>query len=127
MQKRKPANRMVLLNNEQLVNNYFQLITKKDVEGLLDMFAEDAIVYEPFSNADRGLLGKSAIEPFLNVVVMANAGLRRTIEFIDRSKDNITALATFQRGGTIRGKFAFKFVMGDGRKIKMLTITFNGW
>ncbi len=118
---------MTLLSNEQMVDTYFQLISKKDVDGLLDLFAEDAVVYEPFSNADDGLRGKSAIEPFLKVAVMANAGLRRTIEFADRSKNSITALVTFERGGTVHGKFAFKFVMDEiGRKIKVLTITFNG-
>jgi ketosteroid isomerase-like protein len=118
---------IALFTNEQLVNHYFYLISRKDVQGLLELFADDAAVYEPFSNVKEGLRGKSAIEHLLKVAVMANAGMRKTIEFINKSsEDSITALVTFERGDTIKGKFTFNFVLLDiGRKITMLTIRFS--
>lgn len=127
MPRRKKNLEIALLTGEQIVNHYFHLIGKKDVQGLLDLFAHDAVVYEPFSNVQNGLQGKSSIEYFLKVTVMANAGMRRTIEFVDRSVDSITALVTFERGDTIKGRFTFNFILTEaGRKIKVLTIRFSG-
>lgn len=54
------AQASVILTNEQMVNEYFRLISKKDVHGLLDLFVEDSVVYEPFSKED-GLHGKSTV------------------------------------------------------------------
>jgi hypothetical protein len=51
----------------------------KDLEGMLELFDHDAIVYEPFSK-EEGLYGISAIEPFLKVAMMANSELRRTVK-----------------------------------------------
>jgi hypothetical protein len=124
--RRKMGKEIALLINEQMVNNYFYLISKRDVRGLLELFADDAVVNEPFSNVREGLRGKSAIEHFLKVAVMANAGMRKTIEFTNKSEDSITALVTFERGDTIKGKFTFNSLLSSiGRKITMLTIRFS--
>jgi hypothetical protein len=90
---------------------------------LLDLFADDAVVYEPFRNVRDGLKGKSAIAYFQRVAVMANAGMRKTIEFINTSEDSMTRLVTFEDGSIIKGKFSFDFVLLNiGRKITMLTL-----
>jgi hypothetical protein len=61
--------------------------------GLLNMFRDDCIIYEPFSrgstfrNSDGAkksyLKGSSEIESFLNIVMMASEGLQYEIKFID--------------------------------------------
>ena len=117
--KRNPKPRYATAN-QKIVYEYFRLIKNKDISRLLDLFADDAIIHEPFSNIERGLQGKSAIESFLQVSVMANNGLQRKIEFgkaqndSDNNTDNrskegnqITALVTFERGGTVQGRFTF--------------------
>ena len=130
MEKRKKSavNRsLLILNNEQMVHQYFQLIGQKDVSGLLELFSDDAVVYEPFSNERDGLHGKSAIENFLQVAAMANAGMTREIRFSDKHQDRITVLVTFERDGNITGKFSFYISTEDvGRKIGILRIQFAG-
>jgi ketosteroid isomerase-like protein len=122
---------LVVLSNREMVNEYFRLVTEKDVRGLVQLFDEDATVFEPFSNVKGGLAGMTTIENFLRVVVMANAGFKRTIKFVDESEDRITAIVTFERGDSITGKFAFSFVIrtdSEGvqvsKKIAMLRIEF---
>jgi ketosteroid isomerase-like protein len=120
-----------VLSNREMVNEYFRLVTEKDVRGLLQLFDEDALVFEPFSNIKGGLAGKAVIENFLNVVVMANAGFKRTIRLVDESEDRITAIVTFERGDSVTGKFAFSFIITSNsegvqvcKKIGMLRIEF---
>lgn len=121
----------VILTNREMVNEYFRRVTEKDVGGLLQLFDEDAVVFEPFSNIKGGLVGRTVIENFLKVVVMANAGFKRTIRFVDESEDRITAIVTFERGDSVTGKFAFSFIIrsnSDGvqvsKKISALRIEF---
>ena len=119
------------LTNQQIVNKYFQAISRRDVYDLLELFDEDAVIYEPFSNIKQGLQGKSAIENFLRVAIMANTGLRRTIKFVDETEDKITAIVTFERGDSVTGKFSFTFITSKDEKsltlnkrIKVLKIEF---
>jgi hypothetical protein len=99
--------------DEAIVYEYFRLIKNRDIDRLLDLFAEDAIVYEPFSKTGDsvGLQGKTAIKPFLNIAIMANVGLQYQIEFKEsRSKmyngnDQITATVTFE---SAEARFTFK-------------------
>jgi ketosteroid isomerase-like protein len=119
------------LTSQQIVNKYFQAISKRDVYDLLELFDEDAVVYEPFSNIKQGLQGKSAIENFLRVAIMANAGLKRTIKFVDETQDKITAIVTFERGDSVTGKFSFTFITSkdeksliSNKRIKILKIEF---
>ena len=105
------------LTDEDIVYKYFRLIKAQDMYGLLDLFTDDAVIYEPFSKSEDGkggLQGKSAIEPFLNVAIMASAGLREEIE-IEKSRlrrDNginkVTAYVTFERGGKVKARFTFE-------------------
>jgi hypothetical protein len=97
---------------------------------LLSLFADDAIVHEPFSNIAGGLQGKAAIEPFLEIAMMASNGLRHDViiekpytsnnnnncdnaskgHCNDNSSNKITALVTFQRGDSMRARFTFELV-----------------
>jgi ketosteroid isomerase-like protein len=82
-----------------------QLIKNKGINRVLSLFTDDAIIYEPFSNAHGGLQGKDAIKCFLEISIMANEGMRHEIEFVkaqsesNNKKDNqVKALVTFERG-----------------------------
>jgi hypothetical protein len=110
-----------------LISEYFKCIDNKDLDGLLDLFDYDAVVHEPFSNITGGLQGRSSIEPFLKVAMMANANFRRTINIDKSTKPNkLTAMVTFEKGDRVRGRFTFEFSDGtEGRKrIKLLKIEF---
>ena len=117
------------LIGEEIVARYFRYIDSKDLDGLIDLFDYDAVVYEPFSKVGR-LRGRSAIEPFLKVAMMANSELRRTVK-IEKTKrtnnnDNITALITFEKGEKVKGRFTFEFIEDDSgeKRIKSLHIEF---
>jgi ketosteroid isomerase-like protein len=119
------------LTGEEIVARYFRYIDSKDLDGLLDLFDYDAVVYEPFSKVGGGLHGRSAIEPFLKVAMMANSELRRTVKIEKTTKANnnnneITALITFEKGEKVKGKFMFEFTEDDSweKKIKSLHIEF---
>jgi hypothetical protein len=112
---------------EQLVARYFKCIDNKDLDGLLELFDYDAELYEPFSNITGGLKGKSSIESFLKVVMMANSDLQRTVKIENTDKSNsVKALITFEKGDKVKSMFTFEFE-GDassGKKIKSLRIEF---
>ena len=133
------SGRVKPLTDEDIVHEYFRLIKTKDMYRLLDLFADDALIDEPFSKSGAGkggLHGKSAIEPFLNVAIMVNAGLREEIE-IEKSKprrDNginqVTAYVTFERGGKVKARFTFELTSEENynsqkqKKIQSLRIQF---
>ena len=50
----------------------------------MNLFADDAIVYEPFSKIDWGLKDKDSIKPFLDVVMMENDGMRAKIDSVSK-------------------------------------------
>jgi hypothetical protein len=115
------------LTSEEVVYQYFKCIDTKDLSGILDLFDYDAVVHEPFSNITGGLKGRSSIEPFLKVAMMANTSLQRTIKFEKPPKPNkITALITFEKGDRVKGRFTFEFEddPASGKKIKSLNIEF---
>ena len=115
------------LTGEQIVARYFRCIDTKDLDGILELFDYDAEVYEPFSNMTGGLKGRSSIEPFLKVAMMANNNLKRTINIQKPNKPNsITALVMFEKGDKVKSKFTFEFQDDDGsrKKIKSLRIEF---
>ena len=118
------------LSGEEIVVRYFKCMDSRDLEGMLDLFDYDAVVYEPFSKVE-GLHGKSAIEPFLKVALMANSELQRKIK-IEKIKNpnnnnSIVALITFEKGKQIKGRFTFEFTHDEDskeKKIKSLHIEF---
>jgi ketosteroid isomerase-like protein len=126
--------------DEDIVHEYFKLIRTKDIYRLLDLFMDDAIIYEPFSKSEDGigrLQGKNAIESFLTVAMMASAGLREEIEIekpkLSRGNDmsKVIAYVTFERGGKLQAKFTFELSSEENcnslqkqKKIKSLDIQF---
>jgi hypothetical protein len=115
------------ITGERMVARYFRCMDSKDLAGILELFDYDAVVYEPFSNITRGLKGRSSIEPFLKVAMMANSNLQRAIRIEKPSKSNeITALITFEKGDKVKSKFTFEFEDDEvsGKKIKSLHIEF---
>lgn len=117
-------------DNEIIVKEYFSRIKSRDIEGLLELFSDDAVIHEPFSRARR-LFGKTEIKPFLKSVIMANEGLQYEIN-IERQKNNHTnnfvALVIFRKGHEINSRFTFSFD-NSGKsniygKIKSLLIEF---
>ena len=117
-------------DNKIIVKEYFNRIKSRDLEGLLDLFSDDAVVHEPFSRA-KNLFGKTEIKPFLKSVIMANEGLQYEIN-IERQKanpmDNFVAFVTFRKGHAINSRFTFSFDDTDrtntNGKIKSLLIEF---
>lgn len=115
------------LTGEQIVARYFRCIDTKDLDRILELFDYDAEVYEPFSNMTGGLKGRSSIESFLKVAMMANNNLKRTINIQKPNKPNsITAVVMFEKGDKVKSKFTFEFQDDDGsrKKIKSLRIEF---
>ena len=83
-------------NNRRIVSDYFHLINEKDMQGLLNLFADDCVIYEPLGKGTLlhnnlrekiHLKGKSEIESFFNIVMMASDGFQYQIEFIDEPID----------------------------------------
>jgi ketosteroid isomerase-like protein len=117
------------LTGEEIVGRYFRYMDNKDLDGILDLFDYDAVVYEPFSKVEE-LHGRSAIEPFFKVAMMASNDLRRTIKIEKTKKVNnnneITALTTFEKGDKVKGRFTFEFIEDDlgEKRVKSLHIEF---
>lgn len=64
--------------NKSLALDYFRRVKSGDLQGLLNLFSDDPVIYEPFSKL-KYVTGKSAIQSFLRTVVMANTGLEHEI------------------------------------------------
>jgi hypothetical protein len=113
-----------LLVNKSIVYEYFKLIKDKNINRLLNLFADDAIIHEPFSNIDGGLKGKSAIKPFLEIAMMANEGMQQEIEFEKprisnhNNKNQVTVLVTFERGGRVHARFTFELATESDYNMK---------
>jgi len=117
------------LTKEDVVFQYFKFIENRDIDGIIDLFDYDAVVHEPFSNIIGGLKGRSSIEPFLKVAMMANSNLQHTIKIEKLGKTNsnkIVALITFEKGDKLKSRFTFGFAddVTVGKKIKSLNIEF---
>lgn len=113
--------------NEQLVIEYFKKITFNDVDGLLRLFSEDAVIFQPFTKT--AIAGKSQIESFLKTVFMANSGMQRDLRFERTPGDNaqLIVFVTFLKSAILKGKFTFKFDTKNSKlvgRIKSLKIEF---
>jgi hypothetical protein len=132
-----------MLVNRSIVCEYFRLIKNKDINRLLDLFADDATIYEPFSKIHGGLQGRSAIKAFLEVALMASDGLRPEIRFEKRHEkpdssnkynnnsnnyNQVSALVTFERGGKLKATFELSseenYNSQNQKKIQFLGIEF---
>lgn len=116
-------------SRENIVYRFFKLIEDRDVQGLLELFDYDAVVYEPFSKA-QGLHGRSSIEPFLKVAMMANSNMHHKIKILEAEHSDedgrIAALITFERGDKLKARFTFDLAQDTDKdwKIKTLNIKF---
>lgn len=134
----KNKKRRLPINDKYIVFEYFRLIKNKDIKHLLDLFAYDAIIYEPFSKLTGGLRGRSSIESFLKVVIMANDALQHHIiienksdnhmenadtmngnntSYDDRNNKVVAALVTFKRGDSVKARFTFQLDSQDVKDI----------
>ena len=115
---------------KSLVSDYFQRVRSGDILGLLSLFSDDSMIYEPFSKS-KCLVGKSEIEPFLRTVIMANKGMQYNLDIkeLGQSADenSLFVLVRFSKGGSTIGKFRFEFQPHDESnclKIKTIHIEF---
>ena len=113
--------------NEQLVIEYFRNISSQNIDLLLSLFSDDAVISQPFSKSV--VVGKSQIESFLKTVVMANSGMQRQLRIERTPNDNtrLIVFVTFLKSEILKGKFTFKFNTKKSEKkgrIKSLKIEF---
>ena len=98
---------MLLCKNT--VYSYFRAIKEKNIDNLVDMFEDEAVIQEPFSKETQ-LQDKRNFRSFFQIVCMANEDLEHDLFFEDATDDNGTSvLCTFQRGGTVCARFNFRF------------------
>jgi len=116
-------------NGKRLVSEYFERIQAGDLKGLLNLFSNDSIIFEPFSKT-KYLRGKLEIEPFLETVILINKGMKYEIKMTRDQNivdDRVVALVTFHRGGSVTARFSFQLNY-DGQErettIKSLKIEF---
>jgi hypothetical protein len=95
---------------------------RKDVPGILEMFDDDAIIYEPFSK--QGLLkGKREIAPFLRFVTEGNSSLDYYISSVAPDNNNtasgdsaqlkVLADVIFLKGSKTNFRFTFDLEAPD--------------
>ena len=114
------------------IYSYFRAIKEKDIDKLVDMFEDDAVIQEPFSKETQ-LRDKRNFKSFFQIVCMANEELEHDLYFEEGTDDNGTSvLCTFQRGETVCARFSFRFSSSTRmnakgiieRKIEKLQIQF---
>jgi hypothetical protein len=98
-----------MLPSKNTVYSYFRAIKEKDIDNLIDMFEDEAVIHEPFSK-EAQLRDKRDFKSFFQIVCMVNEELEHELFFEDATDDNRTSvLCTFQRGETVWGRFSFGF------------------
>ncbi len=136
-------------NDKDVVFEYFRLIRNKNIEWLMDLFAPDAITYEPFSKLTGGLKGKLAIESFLKIVIMVSNifqyrvfieknpeikdGVRalQNTGYSNRGNKVVSALVVFKKGDSLNARFTFELTSAydnydnDSRCNKINTCLFS--
>jgi ketosteroid isomerase-like protein len=116
--------------NQKLVFECFELASQNKVEELLELFADDVTIYEPFSKKEEeeGLHGKPAIRSFLNMMTLASDdSLRYDISIEEDKSDKVVALVIFEKGDKIEARFSFEMSPADkekDKKIKVVRVEF---
>lgn len=111
------------MSGQEIVRRYFKLIDSKDLDGLVDMFDEDAVLKEPFSKMAE-LRGHSDIAAFLKVAFMANSDMRRKLEIKANDRTGkARVLVKFEKGDSLTGQFIFD-INPETKKIRALRIEF---
>ena len=130
MDRLKESKKINEKSEEFVVREYFRRIRSGDVEGILNLFSDDAVIHEPFSKS-KHLSGKSEIEPFLNSVIMANQGLDYGLKIEKEKQEDNTALIAnviFRKEGSIRCRITFELENTKAdksvRRIRLMNIEF---
>ena len=114
--------------NQKLVFECFELASQNKVEELLEFFADDVTIYEPFSKKEEGLHGKPAVRSFLNMMTLASDdSLRYDISIEKDKNDKVVALVVFEKGDKIEARFSFEMIAGKkekDKKIKVVRVEF---
>jgi hypothetical protein len=114
--------------NQKLVFECFELASQNKVEELLELFADDVTIYEPFSKKEEGLHGKPAVRSFLNMMTLASDdSLRYDISIEEDKNDKVVALVVFEKGDKIEARFSFEMTAGrkeKDKKIKVVRVEF---
>jgi len=114
-----------LLDNEDMVYEYFSLIMRKDIRHLLHLFTEDAALDEPFSKRDDRGLGVKTVIMTMRIYDLLRYRAEQCIECYYNKND---VMCTFRRGQEIIIRFTFKFGYDSkdkshfNRRIKFLHI-----
>jgi hypothetical protein len=114
--------------NQKLVFECFKLASQKKIEEMLELLADDGIIYEPFSKKNDGLRGKLAVRSFLNMLTIASDDSLHYDIFIEEdSNDKIVTRVAFEKGDKITAKFTFEMTPSkekDKKKIKVVRVEF---
>lgn len=112
-----------MTTNQKLVFECFKLASQNKIEELLELFADDVIIYEPFSKKEEGLHGKPAVRSYLNMMTLASDdSLHYNISIEEDSNDKIVALVVFEKGDKITAKFAFEITPSKDNKNKKIRV-----
>ena len=98
-----------MLSEKNTIQNYFRAIRRKDINNLVDMFEDEAVIHEPFSKEVQ-LRDKLDFRPFFQVICMAIEELKHDLLIEEATDENgLSVLCTFQRGETVCARFNFQF------------------
>jgi hypothetical protein len=104
------------------------LASQNKVEELLELFADDVTIYEPFSKKEEGLHGKPAVRSFLNMMTLASDdSLRYDISIEEDKNDKVVALVIFEKGDKIEARFSFEMSAADKEKDKKINVVRVGF
>lgn len=108
-----------MLPEKNTIQSYFRAIKRKDIDNLVDMFEDEAVIHEPFSKEGQ-LRDKRDFRPFFQVICMAIEELEHDllIEDVTDEDDVLSVLCTFQRGETVCVRFSFRFGPNSRMNIK---------
>jgi hypothetical protein len=113
--------------NQRLVFECFELASQNRIEELLDLFADDVTIYEPFSKKEEGIHGKPAIRSFLNMMTLASDdNLRYDISIEEDKSDKVIVLVVFEKGDKIEARFSFEMAGSKekDKKIRVVRVEF---
>ena len=92
------------------IYSYFRAIKEKDIDKLVDMFEDDAVIQEPFSK-EAQLRDKRNFKSFFQIVCMANEELEHDLFFEDATIMELPYYAHFKKGKQFVHDSAFDLVL----------------
>lgn len=127
----------IFLEDEDLVYEYFRLVSRKDIRHSLNLFSKDAVIHEPFTEKEgQGLSVKPLIMTIMRIhdLMHYSPYEKLHIEWLDRYHNenhrSISCALTVQRSK----KILFNFKLGydndndksnlRNRRIKFLKVQF---